>query len=77
MKKNDINPFLDFFKIIFGISVMFVAFYLLAKCSKDKMSEDRSQLDEMRVTHSDKGLVVEESELLIIKKDDSYDKTDL
>ncbi|SHE30279.1 hypothetical protein [Dysgonomonas macrotermitis] len=77
MKKNNINPVFDFFKIIFGISVMFVAFYLLAKCSKDKISEDRSQLDEMRVTHSDKGLVVEEAGLLIIKTEYLYDETDL
>lgn len=67
MKKKKINHSSNFGKVIFGVVSILIAFSLLAKCSSDKISADRRELDEMRVYHSDKGLVEINDGYLIIK----------
>ena len=67
MKPKNINPFFDFLKIIIG-SLLFIAIVCgLAYWSRKNIDTDKKQLDEMRVYHSDKGLVEEYDGFLIIK----------
>ena len=67
MKKKNINHSSNFGKVILGVVSILIIFSLLAKCSNDKINADRKELDEMRVYHSDKGLVEVNDGYLIIK----------
>lgn len=71
IKKGCIYPLIGFFGIIFLVAVISVLFN---KCDAPRYSPstihtvDQSQTNEMRSYHSDKGLVVAEDGLMIIKK---------
>lgn len=68
MKAKNINPSCDFLKIILGVLLFISIVFCLAYWSRGEREVDKRQLNKMRSFHSDKGLVVIEDGLVIIKK---------